>query len=96
MFGGSRLTIVRGRFGQVHAHDWKPQHKTKTPEIILERKQTALIFRITSPTIETRDKNISDPLEIKEQLQNKRHDVAYFLAFQWIGEACSSISLFLK
>ena len=36
------------------------------------------------------------PLKIREQLQNKRHDVAYFLVYQWIGEACSSISLFLK
>ena len=36
------------------------------------------------------------PLKIKEQLQNKRHDVACFLVYQWIGEACSSISLFLK
>ena len=37
------------------------------------------------------------PLKIKEQLQNKRHDVAYFLVYQWIGEARAARSAyFLK
>ena len=44
-------------------------------------------------TIEARLK-ISDFLKIKEQFQNKRHDVAYFLVYQWIGEACAARSAY--
>ena len=36
------------------------------------------------------------PLKIMEWLQNKRHDVAYFLVYQCIGEACSSMQLIFE